>query len=190
MIFTPKIRAVVRFAIKTHEVDQKQTRKGKNIAYIGHPLTVALILARAGADEDTICAGLIHDTIEDCNPEKPVTRAMIVELFGENVATLVASITENLDEPSWEERKKQGIESIKTFSHESVLVKSGDILSNGTEIIDDHKAEGDAIFSRFSRPKEISLAHYQENIQALLARWPESPLAEDLKALAGELKAI
>ncbi len=65
MILTPKIRSAIRFAIKTHEVDQKQARKGKDIAYIGHPLTVGLILARAGANEDTIIAGILHDTIED-----------------------------------------------------------------------------------------------------------------------------
>ncbi len=41
----------IRFSIRTHEVFQKQKRKGKDIAYINHPLTVGVILARAGATE-------------------------------------------------------------------------------------------------------------------------------------------
>lgn len=190
MIFTPKIRSAIRFAIKTHEVDQKQPRKGKDIAYITHPLTVGLILARAGANEDTIIAGLLHDTIEDSIPEKKVTRDMIAEQFGEGVAVLVDSVTEKQKDLSWDERKKEALEHIATFSNDSVLVKSGDVLSNVTEIVDDFKAEGVAIFNRFNKPKEIMLENYIRTINALLEKWPDSPLAEDLKGVLDELRAI
>jgi (p)ppGpp synthase/HD superfamily hydrolase len=47
--FTPRMQKAVRFATKTHEVYQKQKRKGKDIPYITHPLTIGLILSRAGA---------------------------------------------------------------------------------------------------------------------------------------------
>lgn len=190
MIFTPKIRAAIRFSIQAHEVDQKQKRKGKDIAYIAHPMTVGLILARAGADEDTIIAGILHDTIEDSIPEKKVTREIIAAHFGERVAELVDSVTEEMKTLSWEERKQEALDHIRTFSRESVLVKSGDILSNGTEIVDDHRAEGDAIFDRFHASKEKMLGHYIRTIAALLEKWPESPLADDLRALSLELQAV
>ena len=35
--------------------------------YITHPLAVATIVARYGADEATICAGFVHETVEDCD---------------------------------------------------------------------------------------------------------------------------
>ena len=38
--------------------------------YISHPLNVAYILAEMQADADTICAGLLHDTLEDTNITK------------------------------------------------------------------------------------------------------------------------
>lgn len=51
------------FAIKAHE---NQIRKdGK--PYIIHTVSVALELAKNGADDDLICAGLLHDTVEDTN---------------------------------------------------------------------------------------------------------------------------
>ncbi len=70
MILTHNIRRAIKFSIKTHEVYQKQKRKGKDVAFITHPLSVGLILSLAGADENEIIAGILHDTIEDSIPEK------------------------------------------------------------------------------------------------------------------------
>jgi len=52
MNYTSKIQKAIKFAAKTHDLYQKQMRKGKNIAYITHPLTVGIILALAGSPED------------------------------------------------------------------------------------------------------------------------------------------
>lgn len=58
-------------------------------AYINHPLAVASILADMKMDTSTIIAGLLHDTIEDAGK----TVEEIGELFGEEVAFLVQSLT-------------------------------------------------------------------------------------------------
>jgi GTP pyrophosphokinase len=57
--------------------------------YITHPLAVATILAELGMNHETICAALLHDTVED-------TAYTLVELrreFGDDVATLVDGVT-------------------------------------------------------------------------------------------------
>jgi (p)ppGpp synthase/HD superfamily hydrolase len=187
MIFTPRVRAAIRFSIKTHELDQKQKRKNKDVPYITHPLTVGLILARADTSEDTIIAGILHDTIEDSVPEMKVTREMVKELFGENVAELVDSVSEKTW-LSWEERKAEALARVAIFSHDSLLVKSADLISNGTELVDDHKEFGDEIFANFERSKEVRNAHYLHMVDAVLARWPESPLAEDLQSAKKEMQ--
>ena len=51
--FSPGIERALRTAIAAHE---GQTRKGTVTPYITHPLHVAMLLARAGADEETIQA--------------------------------------------------------------------------------------------------------------------------------------
>src|ERR1700686_3915962 len=128
MIFTPKIRKAIAFSVMTHEVlYPKQKRKGKDIPYITHPLTVGLILARANAGEDVIVAGILHDTIEDSIDKKKVTRGMLVERFSKNVADLVDSVTEQRKDLEWEPRKHEALEHIKIFSRDSLLVKSADI---------------------------------------------------------------
>ena len=57
--------------------------------YIIHPLNVAYTLAEMHADIDTICAGLLHDTLEDTE----TTKENIIREFNEDVATLVDGVT-------------------------------------------------------------------------------------------------
>lgn len=188
MIYTPLIQKAIRFSIKTHEVYQHQKRKGKDIPYITHPLSVGLILAQSGAGEEVIAAGILHDTIEDSITEKKVTKEMLTERFGEQVATLVASVSEFHKDQPWEVRKKEALEHIQTFSHDSLLLKSADILSNASELLDDHEQIGDEVFDRFNAPKEKILKNYLETITAIVTRWPDSPLTEDLLWLARQLQ--
>jgi hypothetical protein len=69
-------------------------------------------------------------------------------------------------------------------------VKSADIISNVSEILDDHRKVGDEVFSNFNAPKEKTLEHYYNTIGALLKKWEESPLAPDLRFLAGEIRRL
>jgi (p)ppGpp synthase/HD superfamily hydrolase len=190
MIYTSNIQNAIRFSIKTHEIYQKQKRKGKNIPYITHPLSVGLILSRSGASEEVIIAGILHDTIEDSIPEKKVTREMLEKRFGEEVASLVASVSETDKSLSWEERKKEALAHIKTFSHGSLLVKSADIISNTSELLDDVEREGEEVFARFNAPKEKILTQYLRVIATILERWKENPLADDLSSLAKNLQTL
>ena len=153
MIYTQRMKDAIVFSIKTHEIHRKQKRKGKDIPYITHPLTVGIILAHAGASEDVIIAGLLHDTIEDSSPEKKVTKAMIREHFGEHVAELVDSVTEQDQSRSWGESKQEALAHIQVLSHDALMVKMGDTLSNVSELMDDHFRDGDATFDRFHASK-------------------------------------
>jgi len=190
MIYTKKIRDAIEFSIETHEVYQKQKRKGKDIPYITHPLTVGLILSRAGASDEVIAAGILHDTMEDSVPEKKVTKEILVERFGDEVATLVESVTEKNKELSWEQRKREALEHVKDFSHGSLLVKSVDIISNLSELVEDHKNDGDKVFERFNAPKEKILQHHLVLIRTIVECWPDNPLVSEITYLAGQLQMM
>lgn len=185
-----KIQRAIKFATKTHEIYQKQKRKGKDVSYITHPLTVGILLSSIGADVDVVCAGILHDTIEDSIEEKKVTAQMLTDRFGEKVAELVLAVTETDKSLSWEKRKEQALEHIKTFSHEAILVKSADIVSNLTEMVDDHNKEGDQIFQRFNASKDRKIKNILETNTALLEAWPESPLAQELSYLSGRVQMM
>jgi hypothetical protein len=179
-----KIQKAIKFATKTHEVYQKQKRRGKDIAYIVHPLTVGILLARVGASDDAVCAGILHDTIEDSISEKKVTSEMLETRFGSAVARMVLDVTEADKILSWDERKRQALEHIKGFTRDSLLIKAADLVSNLSEIIDDYNKDGDQVFLRFTAPKGKKIKNDLVTITAILERWPENPFADDLRFIS------
>ena len=79
------IKRAYYFAEEKH---QGQYRKSGE-AYIYHPLCTAIILTTVYADTDTICAGLLHDVIEDCD----VTKKELEEVFNVDIARLVDGVS-------------------------------------------------------------------------------------------------
>ena len=85
-------KADIRTVERAYEVAARWHRDQKRKSgdpYITHPLAVATILAELGMNTETICAALLHDTVED-------TAYTLVELkseFGEDVAALVDGVT-------------------------------------------------------------------------------------------------
>ncbi len=73
------------YAEKYHRGQTRQSGK----PYIIHPLGVATILGEERADADTICAGLLHDTLEDTE----ITSDIIINEFNSDVYRLVAGVT-------------------------------------------------------------------------------------------------
>lgn len=59
--------------------------------YISHPIAVAEILAGLELDTDSICAALLHDTVEDCSDKISIEK--IEKEFGKEVALLVDGVT-------------------------------------------------------------------------------------------------
>ena len=57
-----KIRSAFLYANNLHEGQMRQSGE----PYISHPVAVATIVAELGLDTDSICAALLHDTVEDC----------------------------------------------------------------------------------------------------------------------------
>lgn len=67
----------------------KDQRRKSGEPYIIHPLQVALILVDMDMDRDAICAGILHDVVEDTD----ITLEQLEEQFGEEVAELVDGVT-------------------------------------------------------------------------------------------------
>lgn len=81
----PMVKKAYEYADILHQGQVRQSGE----PYITHPLNVAYILAELHADQDTLCAGLLHDTLEDTK----VTKEEITRDFNSEVAKLVDGVT-------------------------------------------------------------------------------------------------
>ena len=79
------IEKAYRYADKMHEGQMRKSGE----PYMIHPIQVGFILAQLHAGPATICAGLLHDVLEDCE----VPREKMVEDFNEEITVMVEGVT-------------------------------------------------------------------------------------------------
>lgn len=82
-----KITKAYEYAKQLHEGQYRKSGE----EYICHPVAVAEIVAGLELDTDSICAALLHDTIEDCSDKIDLEK--IKKEFGAQVAELVDGLT-------------------------------------------------------------------------------------------------
>jgi guanosine-3',5'-bis(diphosphate) 3'-pyrophosphohydrolase len=121
------IRKAYDFSLKHHS---GQTRASGE-PYLVHPLEVATILADMKLDPTAICAGLLHDMVEDTT----VTIEQIRQEFGEQVAHIVEGVTKitRIDFTSKEERQAENLRKMVLAMVDDirvVLIKLADRLHN------------------------------------------------------------
>lgn len=124
----------VETVMKAYEVAEKLHHGQKRQSgedYIIHPVNVAYILAEMHADCDTLCAGLLHDTLEDCD----LTKEDIAAMFNENVANLVDGVTK-ISKMNFSSKKAQNLANTRkiitgiTDDVRIIIIKLADRLHN------------------------------------------------------------
>lgn len=124
-----KIRSAYEYAAAMHE---GQFRKSGE-PYITHPISVAVIVTELELDTDSVCAALLHDTIEDCKDKTSLD--VLKKKFGAEVAELVDGLTK-LTDIHFENKEDESIENLrKMFLAMSkdirvILIKLADRLHN------------------------------------------------------------
>jgi GTP diphosphokinase / guanosine-3',5'-bis(diphosphate) 3'-diphosphatase len=95
--------------------------------YITHPVSVATILAGLGADDLTLCAAMLHDTVEDT----PYTLTALSREFGPEIAAMVTGIVA-LDriKRTGGRRVARVIATVESADTRAVIMKLADRLHN------------------------------------------------------------
>ena len=115
------------FAEKMHG-DQK---RDSGEPYFTHPVAVASILFDLGLDSSTLAAALLHDCVEDTN----ATESDIENLFGNEVAELVAGVTK-LDKIAFKSKEEEQAENFRRMFFAMakdirvIIIKLADRLHN------------------------------------------------------------
>ena len=101
-----KIERAYEYAKKLHEGQFRLSGE----PYVSHPIAVAEIVAGLELDTDSICAALLHDTVEDCADKTNLKE--IEKLFGKDICALVDGLTKIIT-LTVEDKEDQHIENLR-----------------------------------------------------------------------------
>ena len=173
----------------TFQLHAAQRRKGSDVPYIAHLMSVAAIALEHGATEDEAIAALLHDAVEDQGGV--AMREEICRRFGRAVAEIVDGCTdaETVPKPPCLERKQQFLARLPHAGRSVHLVCAADKLHNARALCDDYRASGEAIWQRFRGGKAGTLWYYRSVVDVLQSVMP-GPLVDKVARAVAELERL
>jgi (p)ppGpp synthase/HD superfamily hydrolase len=150
--------------------------------FILHPLEVASLLANTGHDDAVVAAGALHDVLEKTD----TTVVELDELFGAEVAAVVAAVSEDASIEDYVERKRGLREQTQRFGPDALAVAAADKVAKVREL----RAQ---VTLRGAPPDERDrerLAHYELTLDILRATVPDLPLSRQLEFELWALAAL
>jgi (p)ppGpp synthase/HD superfamily hydrolase len=189
---TRRFDLALQFASGLHHA---QFRKGTNVPYIAHLMSVAALVLEAGGDEDQTIAALLHDAMEDQGG--PPTLATIRKLFGDRVADAVKECSDSDSEDpankkSWHERKRAYLAHLPHASPDALCVSIADKLHNARAVLNDYRNIGDELWARFNKEasKKDQLKYYRALVTAFSKTKAPVAVVEELDRVVSELEHL
>ena len=174
----------------TEQIHRDQRRKGKEVPYISHLISVSALVWEDGGTEDQAIAALLHDAIEDAGQ----SHASIAERFGSAVADIVRDCTDTNGTPTggekepWLLRKTRYIASLDHKPEVSLLVTAADKAHNAGDMVLDARSNA-AMWSKFNAGLEGSAWYLLRMHQQLKHRLPDSRSVARLGEAVNEVLA-
>lgn len=176
------LEEAIIFATNAHK---GQMRKCGKIPYILHPCEVANIIATITDNVETMAAGVLHDTIEDCgvDPEE------ITKKFGLRVSALVQSESEDRlshksAEETWMDRKEESLLMLEhTKDRDVKILWLGDKLSNMRSFYRTYLLVGDEMWNMFHQKDKNIQGWYYKSILKLLSELSDTQAYKEFEDL-------
>jgi (p)ppGpp synthase/HD superfamily hydrolase len=168
----------------------EQPRKGTGIPYIAHLMAVCSLVLEAGGDEDQAIAALLHDAVEDQGGVP--TLDMVRRLFGHRVAAAVMACSDSTvsnpeEKLPWRRRKEEYLDHLRHADKDALIIAVADKLHNARAILSDYRELGEAVWGRFSAPKEDQLGFFASLIQTLRCTIAPTALVDEFERVVSEL---
>lgn len=171
---------------QAREAHQGQVRNGSGgMPYIEHPKAVATLLAEHGFGDDVLAAALLHDVVEDSE----TTVADIERRFGEPVAGLVATLSDDESIDDYRRRKDEHRERIRDVDGDAFAIYGADKLTNVRTLRHAYGEEGERVREEFKVPLELKLDVWDQDRTLLVAAAPELPFLDELGLELSRLRA-
>lgn len=186
-LFSPLVERALRVAAKAH---RGQNRKQTDLPYISHSVAVAMILQRAGFDDDAIlAAAILHDVVVE---DTPFSAEQLAAEFPPDVAEFVAVLSEKkLDDAgnkrSWHDRKRDHIAVVATAALAPRAIVLADKLHNLCCVLLDLE-NGEPVWDRFNAPRDEFLDYHRKMVAAAAGNDTQlDPLADECRLVLQQL---
>lgn len=182
-----KLERALEVAATAH-VTQK--RKGTGTPYIVHPVSVMLIAGQVTTDQDTLCACLLHDVLEDGDLAKYAEGDMQRD-FGPAVLAIVKAVTKDDSIKDWRQRNQAYIDNLEAHGNIAAFtICCADKIHNLKTTLADYAMLGEDLWSRFNAGKADQQWWYRSVLALQEAKLPGSPLVAELRDLVKQLEEL
>lgn len=179
MKLTERFEHALVYATRLHA---NQLRKGTQVPYLSHLLSVAALVIENGGDEDQAIAALLHDAVEDQGGLPRLNE--IRGLFGERVSRIVDGCTDayKVPKPAWRKRKEQYLLRLRDEPPEVRLVSLADKVHNARSLLATLNLEGKDAWSKFNGGQDGTIWYYKELAREFQTT-SDHPLTRELSRL-------
>ena len=210
-MLSERYKDAMLFAARLHD---GQMRKGTEIAYLSHLLSVSSLVMENGGSEDEAIAALLHDALEDQGDdyqseymsEPRSGRAALkrdLELrYGRRVVEIVRACTDDEDfqKPpkgakgsieQWKARKSAYLGRLRRKKDVGLLrVSCADKLHNARSILIDYEEQGEATWKRFRARTKANQEWYYGALAGIYEKKVASLRDPGLTRLSKELSRV
>ncbi len=194
--YSDRINHALAFAAKHHD---QQVRKGTRPPYVTRAANVAIILTRYGCAEDTVIAGILHDTIED-SVLAGWTRAMlderIAEKFGRAALDAAYAVVRRRTGPDGaelarDERNAELLTRVAEANDASRWVLAANHVHSGNSLLADLRRTVDvaSVWGRFSGGRDAFVNWHRSVADALARSGFDGAIMTELRTTVQQLEA-
>jgi (p)ppGpp synthase/HD superfamily hydrolase len=182
------VRDALSLAGEIHGGQVRETGSGE-IPFIEHPLTVAERLAEEGFGDQVLAAALLHDAIEHAELELPE----LSERYGEEVATLVAALTEDETIEPYQDRKDEHRRRVAAAGPDARAIFAADKMANVEVLREAYDVEGEDVDAALPVSLDMKIYVWELDLEMLFNESPGVPLvdrfADEMTGLWGQRAA-
>lgn len=178
---SPLVREAQAVAAREHA---GQNRKASGIPYVSHAAAVAEVLAEARFDDEVLAAALLHDTVEHTG----LDAADIRRRFGDRVGSLVEAMTDREEIESWEERKDEHRERVRSAGRDACAIYAADKLCGIREAREGYAEVAEDVEDRLGNSLDTRLTAWEKDLRMVSAVEPPLPFAGEIAAQLGRLR--
>ena len=181
-MYSPRIERAAATVLEAHGLTRRKAGRGFEAS---HALAVGWIVADYGFEEDTVIAGLLHDTLEDTALEP----AVIERRFGPDVLEIVRDVSEPPKPHPWRERKLTYISQLEQSPRRgSRAVAAADKIHNLTKMTFGLRDHGPSYVRPFTAPLDQMLWYHTTVLETLRRGW-DHPILDEQQRRVEEFRA-